>query len=645
MLVSYNWLKDYLGDAIPAPEKIAELLTFHAFEIESIEEKDGDTVIDVKVLPDRSSDCLCHRGIAREVATLLGVTLQHDPLTQAVALPATSAISVTIADAALCPRFTASLVTGVTIGESPQWLKDRLAALGQRSINSIVDATNYVMYAIGQPIHAYDADLFPQVDGVWRFGVRPAEAGETVSLLAEGGKNDDRVVTLKGGELLIVDGSSGTAIGLAGVKGGRFAGVHTGTKNIIIEAAHFHPGRTRKTARGLGIVIDASKRFENEPSRNLPPFAQAEIIKLVTDIAGGTNEGYIDVYPEPVANPAVTLSPVQVNAILGLTLSVDHMIMILHGLGAAVTKNDNLTLTCVGPFERTDLTIAEDYIAEIGRIYGYNHIVAVVPPVVPLQEINAMHYYGERVRGVFLEHGFSEVITSSFRKKDTIELQSALASDKGYMRSVLRQNISEVLDRNAGLTDVLGTADTRVFELGTVFYKKDDSIAEHTALCFGVRQRQSGYSGKEDSVMSALMVALETALGVPLAWQSEHGVAEVNFSAVVATLPLPITYEPVIKASEVTYTPFSLYPAMSRDIAMWVPDGTAAAAVETVLNSAAGDLRVRTTHVDSFAKDGRTSLAFRLVFQAPERTLTDTEINAVMERVYTAAAAQGWETR
>lgn len=645
MLVSYNWLKDYLGDAIPTPEKIAELLTFHAFEIESVEEKEGDTVIDVKVLPDRSSDCLCHRGIARELATLLSIPLQHDPLAQSVALPATSAITVSIADPALCPRFTASIITGVTVGESPQWLKDRLATLGQRSINNIVDATNYIMYAIGQPIHAYDADLFPQVDGTWRFGVRPAVSGESVSLLAEGGKDEDRVVTLKGSELLIIDESSGTAIGLAGVKGGRFAGVHAATKNIIIEAAHFHPGRTRKTARGLGIVIDASKRFENEPSRNLPPYAQAEIVKLIMEIAGGVCEGYVDVYPLPITNPAVILSPVQVNGLLGLTIGVDDMVTILHRLGATVTKNDNLTLTCVGPFERTDLIIPEDFIAEIGRIYGYNHILATVPLVVPLREVNALHYYGERVRSIFLEHGFFEVITSSFRKKDLIELQSSLASDKGYLRSTLRQNLNEVLDKNAGFTDILGTTDTRIFEFGTVFYKKEGSITEHVALCFGVRTKQSGYSGKEDVVVKDLVTKLEIAIGTPLTWQIEHGIAEVNFSAVVAALPQPAAYEPVAKAAEVTYVPFSLYPTTSRDIAMWVSEGTEITTVEAVLNRAAGDLRVRTTHVDSFSKDGRTSLAFRLVFQAMNRTLTDEEVNTVMDGVYRAAVDQGWQTR
>lgn len=645
MLVSHNWLKAYLGDALPSPQEIADLLTFHAFEIESVEEISGDTVIDVNVLPDRSSDCLCQRGVARELASILGVPLVHDPLQGEVALPATDAISIDITDSELCPRFTASLIEGITVGPSPQWLQDRLAALGQRSINNIVDATNYVMYAMGQPLHAYDADAFPAVDGVWQFVVRPAEAGETVSLLAEGGKDEDRTVELTGGKLLVVDGSSNTPIGLAGVKGGRFAGVTQQTTKIIVEAAHFHPGRTRKTARGLGIVIDASKRFENEPSRNLPPYGQAEIVKLITEIAGGTCTGYVDVYPNPTENPTVLVRPERVSALLGLELSTETMVAILRRLGITVSETTDGVLSCTGPFERTDLLIEENFVEEIGRIYGYSHVAAVVPEAVPLTEYNARHYYAEQVRTALVALGFSEVITSSFRKKDQIKLRSALASDKSFVRSSIMKNIDEVLDRNASFTDLLGVSDIRVFEIGTVFTKTDAGIAEHVALTLGVRVRPSGYSGKEDALLQEATTAVAAVLGVTPTWETRKGVAETNFSALLTELPAPTAYEPVPPSADITVAPFSVYPAMSRDIAMWVPEGTDPAMVAAALAGPAGDLCVRLTHVDSFTKDGRTSVAFRLVFQAIDRTLTDEEVNAIMAAVYQAATDAGWETR
>ncbi len=659
MLVSWNWLKEYIGETNLTAQQAADLLGYHAFEIEEIEEKGGDTVIDVDILPNRSSDCLCQRGVAREIASIMDAPLAHDPLTHTPELTPTSAVQVHIADTEACPRFTASLVTGITVKESPDWLKKRLEAIGQRPINNIVDATNYVMFAIGQPIHAYDADLFPQVDGAWQFGVRYAQEGEVVSLIAEGGKDEDRDVTLSGSELLIVDESSDTPIGLAGVKGGRFAGVHDGTTKIIIEAAHFHPTITRKTARCLGIVIDASKRFENEPSRELPSYAQSEIVKLILDIAGGSYEGTLDTYLEKKENQPVRVNSQQVNALLGLSLSVGDMASILRRVGCEVSTKGE-TLIATGPWERTDLNIEADFIEEIGRIYGYDHVESVVPEAVPLGEMNVRHYYSEKVRDVLIALGFSEVITSSFRKKDKIKLRNALASDKGCLRSTLSKNITEALDKNVGFVDLLGATDTRVFEIGTVFHKKEPSkisadaetkedkgggIAEHVSLALGVRTKHSGYNQKDDKVTEDAIAALETKLGTKLDVTLDKAVAEVNFTEVFESLPVPETYDAVEVADEIIYQPFSTFQHMTRDIAMWVEEGTTVEVAQKVLDDAAGELRVRTTHVDEFTKDGRTSLAFRLVFQAQDRTLTDEEVNAQMDKVYKAAEEQGWETR
>jgi len=644
MLVVHNWLKDYIGDSIPDAREIEKLLTFHSFEIEGIETVSGHEVIDVDVLPNRSSDCLCHRGIAREIATLIDKDLENDPLAKEISLQETTMIEVDIEDTDACPRFTASLMTGITVKDSPQWLQDRLQALGQRPINNIVDATNYVMYALGQPLHAYDADKFPQVDGKWQFQVRYAKEGEVVSLIAEGGKDEDRDIVLKGTELLIVDKSSNTPIGLAGVKGGRFAGVDAGTTKIIIEAAHFDSTLTRKTARGLGIVIDASKRFENECSRELPPYAQQEIISLISDIAGGACEGTIDAYFQKKENPEVTVRPDVVNALLGVSLTSEQMQSLLTRVGVKIEKKGE-NLSCVGPWERTDLLIEVDFTEEIGRVHGLDNIQSVIPETVALTELNARHYYSEQVRDVLISLGFSEVITSSFRKKDVVKLRNALASDKGCLRSALTKSIFDVLDKNAGFTDLLGATDTRVFEIGTVFEKNDQGVTEHVSLAFGVRTKSNGYNPKDDAQTALAVTALEEKLGITLNITTEKAVTEINFTELFESLPVPATYEPVSVAEETVYKPFSHHPAMTRDIAMWVTEGTNVEEVQTLLNATAGDLRVRTTHVDEFTKDGRTSLAFRLVFQAMDRTLTDDEVNVQMDAVYKAATEQGWETR
>jgi phenylalanyl-tRNA synthetase beta chain len=645
MKVNYNWIQEYVGAEMPAAATVEQLLTDHAFEIEEVEVVAGETVIDVDVLPNRSSDCLCHRGIARELATILDVQLENDPLREAPALTKTEKISVNIVDTYACPRFTASLITGIEVQESPDWLKTRLESLGQRPINNIVDATNYVMYGMGQPLHAYDADLFPQVDGTWQFGVRYGVEGEVVEILPEGGSTESRKIECRGTELLIVDESSNTPIGLAGVKGGQFAGVHAGTTNIIIEAAHFDPTITRKTARRLGIVIDASKRFENECSRELPPYAQFEIIELIKQIAGGEYDGTLDMYAEEKKNPLVTVRVARVNALLGLDLSADQVKAIIMRTGSTVEEVDAETFVCVGPWERTDLLIEADFVEEVGRLYGLDNIVSVTPDTATPADVNPRQFYSEQVRQTLLGLGFSEVITSSFQNKDKIQLQNALASDKSYVRSSLRKNITKVLDENFFHMDLLAIRSVLVFEIGTVFLKIDTGVGEHLSLALGVRQKGNGYTPKDDAPLQAAVIELQSALGVDLEFTTEQGVAEINLSDVIVSLPVPEAYGELTKRTTATYAPVSPYPAMARDIALWVSEGTTADIVVDALRKPAGDLCVRIDLFDEFTKDGRTSYAFRIVFQSQTKTLTDVEIGEVMDAVNVVVQEQGWEVR
>lgn len=645
MKVVHSWLKEYVGEALPDAARVEELLNFHAFEVDGVETVGEEEVIDVDVLPNRSSDCLCHRGIARELATILDTPLVVDPLSEPVDLPPTEAITISIEDSVACPRFTAAVLTNIEVTESPAWLQARLKALGQRSINNIVDATNYVMFAIGQPLHAYDADLFPRVDGVWRFAVRLAKPGETVALLAEGGKEEDRTIALQGTELLIVDGSSDTPVGLAGVKGGKYAEVHAGTKNIIIEAAHFNPTLTRKTARGLGIVIDASKRFENEPSRELPLYAQRDVIALITEIAGGQCEGVVDTYLVPQLPASVAITTKNVNALLGLELSTQEIIAIITRIGATISEVTEAGFVATAPWERSDLRIEEDYMEEVGRIHGLSNIASVVPAVTPLTEVNVRQYYSDKIRQALCTVGFSEVITTSFQKKGTLQLQNALASDKSYLRNSLQQNISSALDSNVPHTDLLGLLDVRVFEIGTVFTKTETGVEEHVSLALGARTKGNGYHLKDDAVVAAGQRAVEACLGIELAWQKGQGVVEMNLSNYLDVLPVPAAYEPLADRPVVTYQAVSAYPAIARDIALWVTSDVTAEMVAEVLLRAAGPLLVRHTLFDTFTKEERTSFAFRLVFLSHQRTLTDSEINGVMEAINVEVAKRGWEVR
>ncbi len=649
MLILHSWLKDYLGDNTPSVSEIDDLLTFHAFEIDGIEKVGEQDVIDVKVLPDRSGDALSHRGIAHEIAVLTGKPLAYDPFREARTLePKTEKITVSIEDPALCRRFGMALMIGVTITESPEWLKERLKALGQRSINNVVDATNFVMLALGQPLHAYDGDIFPHPpaggDGVWHFGVRRARAGEKITTLT----NDE--YELDTNVQLIVDSSNDAPAGIAGIKGGKYAEVTNATTTILLEAANFEPVFTRRASQFLKLQTDASKRFENEISRDVVPYALTEVVKLILDIAGGTCEGYVDVYPTPVINPEVTLTLAQTNALLGLSLIESEVEAILKRLAFAVTPCDG-GWTVVAPFERRDIQIPEDVIAEVGRVYGLTHITSVVPPTVPLTEISARQVYSEKIRETLTKLGFSEVITSSFRNKDEITLANALASDKGALRSSLRQNLNEALDKNMPNIDLLGITTLKIFEIGTVFTKGGEAgVREHFSVALGARVKQQGYSPKDDTLLTETLTKLSEILGVPVHAEIKEGVAEFDLGALLAILPAATSYVP-FKSTDVSFVPFSQYPFVSRDIALWVPEGvvgpetTQALEVETLIRDTAGSLCIRITQFDEFKKDGRISYAFRLVFQSYEKTLTDEEIAPIMASIVERVAKKGWEVR
>ncbi len=641
MLVLRDWLKDYYGDDIPTLNEMENLFTFHAFEVEETKSDGGAEVIDLKILPDRAADCLSHRGIARELAVLTEKELSHDPFHAEVSLtPITNRITIGIENEKNCRRFALVLMTGVTIKESPEWLRNRLEVLGQRSINNVVDATNYVMLALGQPLHAYDAKKVTHDESGWSFGVRMAREGEEVTTLS------GDTYTCKENVQLIVDGKNDIPLGFAGIKGGKAAEIDATTTDIIIEAANFDPQITRKGSQFLRLQTDASKRFENNISPEVVPYALHDVVALIGEIAGGVCEGYVDVYPHKEEGEQVKVTHTHVNALLGLTLEKQMISNILFRLGFAFEERED-EWDIRAPFERRDILIAEDIISEIGRVYGYEHVSPVLPEMVPLQEYNARHYYSEKVRTALLNEGFSEIVTSSFRKKDSIELQNALASDKRFMRSALRENIREVLDKNIPNVDLLGLQDIRVFEIGTVFYKNEDGtdVTEHVSLGIGVRTKQQGCTPKDDAILNDVKKILSETLGIQIGGTIENGIFECNVTSMLKHLPSPVSYDTFVPSRDIVFTPYSQYPFISRDIALWVPETTPASAVEDVIRTHAGNLLVRVSLFDEFKKDGKVSYAFRLIFQSMERTLTDEEVGTCMEQVIFALKNQGFEVR
>ncbi len=629
MLVSYNWLNKYFDGKLPAVEKLEEALTFHAWEIEETNQVGDDTIIEVNVLPDKAAWALSHRGIAKDISVILNLPLAKDPFQHAPVLEPKTELPIDLQTDG-CGYFAAARINGVKIGPSPEWLKTALESIGQRSINNIVDASNYVMFDLGQPSHAFDASKV----GETGFLVRQANEGEKLVAL------DENEYEFSSTDMVVAAKDTDKVLSIGGIKGGLDSGINDSTADIVVEAANWDPQMIRRTATRLKLRSDASARYENGIVAKIAPYGLEAVVNLIIEVAGGELVGYNEAGSTDREVSKTDISLTKLNSVLGISLSASEVSDILNRFGYEYeTKGEIFSVT--EPFERTDMSIPEDLIEEIGRIHGYEDVPAVTPDPMPLEGVNKFFYYAELIRNTLLDLGWSEIYTSSFRAKDKVQLSNAFASDKGYLRSELRSNMEEVLKKNAPNSDLLGVQQIKAFELGAVFLPS----AESRHLVLGV-QSPSGYKAKlDDKSLNEGLSALESALGTEIEAEIKDGIAELALDKLVENLPEVTEYQSATWPEGVTYKTFSLYPAMARDIAIWVDESTSAEQVEEVLNRNAGELRVRTTLFDEFKKDGRISYAFRIVFQSNEKTLTDEEVNGVMDNVYKAVAEKGWEVR
>lgn len=657
MRISYQWLEDHFDTPLPPPKEVAELLIFHAFEVESLEEHAGDTILDIKVLPDRAHDCLSHRGIARELARILGTNIS-DKRSAAPQGVGAGNLSVLIQDSELCRRYVGAVVEGVKVGPSPAWLRERLEAVGQRSINNVVDATNFLMLDIGQPLHAFDADKLAKDGGQIEIAVRQAQEGEQITTL------DKREVKLDTGTLVIADSSGPLAI--AGIKGGTKAEVDAHTMNLVLESANFNPTMVRKASGRLGIRTDSSKRFENELTPELAGEAMDRLAALIVEVAGGSVVARVDEYPKPVAPYMLTFATDDINRVLGTAFTDKDIEGYLRRAGLPHKQEaDKFVLTI--PSERLDLRIPEDIAEEIGRLYGYENIPAKALVLAEFKpRPNKGYYYANKIRNVLTSLGFSEVQTYTFYDEGPVALANPLASDKSHLRESLSRGLMDALVLNVRNAPLLGLEEVKIFEIGSVFPSIE---GEHMALGIAI-DIPAGGKKKEDMVRERFMevkVTLEKELGIrfediPVKEKSRElmtqttSVLHINLSYFVVAAPEPAGYGDVLvpPKTEMRYKSFSPYPFMVRDVAVFVPPLMTEDAVKKIITDAAGELVVHgPDRFDRFEKKNKetgeiekVSYAFRTVFQSPERTLTDEDANAAMVRVTKALNAQeGFEVR
>ncbi len=638
MRVSLSWLQTYFDETLPSAHELADLLTFHSFEIEGVQQVEDDWVIDVDVLPNRSADCLSHRGIARELSVLLARPLKRDPLRDVIpAFPSTEHFHVAVDDDKLCPRYMGAVVRGVTVGPSPLWLRKRLETLGHRSINNVVDATNYIMLETGQPLHAFDrAKLATDEDGSQGIRIRLAEEGEQITVLT------GETYTLAAHHMVIADGVSGAALALAGIKGGKEAEIDEGTTDIVLEAAHFFYRSVRKASRELRLATEASLRFQNEPARELPAFAMRDLITLVADIARGELVGVEDCYVARGEREPIDVTLTEINTMLGSQLTYDDVERILIRFEWEFSRaHDEFAVT--PSWERKDLSSKVDVIEEVGRVYGYVNLSSKLPEI-PKETpaINVREYYIMRMREALAESGYSEIYTYTLTDHGEVELLNPLTSDKSCMRMDLREGMLTALANNAHHAQYLGLATIKLFEVGTVFR----THGEVTHVAVGVHA-VSGKQGKAEQMLLDDLATLADSFGMRLTNERlQDGVLEFSLDALLPALPKPGGYE----SDEAwdpskRYAPWSPYPCVYRDIAVWVPNTVPSEEVLAVIVETSPETLVKHYQFDTFEKEGRISYAWHLVFQSKEKTLTDTEIAEVLKRITTAFEGLGWCVR
>jgi phenylalanyl-tRNA synthetase beta chain len=596
MTISRHWLSKFFDAELPSAETLDRALTFHAFEIDGITKVGDDSVLDVKVTPNRGHDCLGYRGIAKEISAILKLPLTHDPLAQKpdLSLKAPN-VEVLINEPVLAPRYIAGVIEGVKVGPSPEWLKRNLEVMGQRSINNVVDATNFVMFNLGQPLHAFDATQLMARDGKYVISVRRARAGEKLTAL------DQKEYILADSMLAIVDANADTPIGVAGVKGGLPAGISEETTNIILESANFNSVSVRRTAQGLKLRTDASARFEQGMSPELAAYGMRAAVDLIIKLAGGELKGFVDAYPEPQKESRVSVSLSKINAVLGANLTNADVADVFTRLGLAY-KEEGGMFEVVAPFERQDLVIAEDLVEEVGRIVGYEQVPATLLPMTAVPEQNKNFTSAERSREELVALGYSEVFTSVFADQGERAVLNKVDSVRPYLRANLLQGLTEALEKNKQNRELLGLTEVKLFEIGTV------------------------WKGGQEVLMIGTVTEKQKATEKPL-----------EITDIPAdNLPLSTTDR---------YKTFSRYPYIVRDIAMWTPQGTNEAEVQDLIKKEAGELAQNLWLFDRFEKEGKASLAYRIIFQSFDRTLTEADANAATEKVSAALKAKGFEIR
>jgi phenylalanyl-tRNA synthetase beta chain len=630
----------------------------------------SQAIMEAEVTSNRP-DCMGHLGVARELAAGLDRPMERDfmpAFTGTADPPGRDLVDVSIDEPELCSRYIGGVIRGVKVGPSPEWLQRRLRACGVRPINNVVDITNYVLLEYAQPLHAFDLAKLagPKIQ------VRRARAGEKLPCL-DGVERD-----LTEEMLVIADAERPVAI--AGVIGGEESAVTEGTTDILLEAATFSGPSVRQTARELGIRTEASARFEKGLPAELALAGARRAASLIAELAGGSvHREWADVYPRPQEPVRVRFRPALVDEVLGVHVPLEEAESILKRLNFHVRALEDGEWDVLPPVFRLDVTIPEDLVEEVGRVYGYDR----VPPTLPGRRreswIPAAPSIGRRLddaREVLAGAGFNETWNPALVSGRLLEglrvdahamrVSNALSDDMDTLRTSLLPSLvgAVALNRDRGRQDV------RVFEIASAFLApvrdKTEQPDEPMRLAVVATAGPSADAGRTTFyAMKSVLDACLAAVGAPtctyqrgaqelfhpgrcaavvlegrlLGYIGElHPTVASAFKVDGRLVALEIDVEPALAASRIPRAqPLPRFPAIERDLAVVVEDHIAAGALLATIKESGGGFLEQARAFDEYhgpqVPEGHKSVAFTLTFRSPERTLTDAEVDKVMAEI------------
>ncbi len=682
MKISYSWLKEYLS-RLPKPEKLADLLTMHSFEVAEIKKSANDFIFDIDILPNRAHDCLSHLGVAKECAAITNLKFKIPSLAKATEdkRKTSDFIKVEVQDKDGCPRYTARVISDIKISSSPKWLREKLENLGQKSINNIVDAANYVMLETGQPLHAFD---FEKISG-GKIIVRRAKKGEKITTL------DNEDYKLDADVLVIADAKGPLA--LAGIKGGKRAEIDKNTKTIVLESANFNPSLIRNISRKTGLKTEASMRFEYELDPNLTEEAINRVAQIIKEIGNGKiAKGMIDVYSEKVFPAKINLNLKKVANVIGKEIPKQKIIGILKLLGFEVGNSLRVTV----PTIRRDIKIQEDLIEEIVRLIGYDQIKSILPMgLVGISRTDGVLTITNKVKTIFEGLGFTEVNNFSFVGEDDlsktkvskdgyIELENPLSDDLKYLRKDLLINILKNIKEN--YKQIFGNDNAiKIFELGKVYCKEDNKTKEEKMLSGAIVRQTEKIKGESFYELKGVIDAILTKLGISDYWYddfqatsdwtdqifwSKTGTAEIKigneeigflgeinsdilnaFNIKRKVVMFNLNFEKLLKlvSEELIYRSPSPYPAAIRDLAVLVNKSDRVGDVMKIIEDTGGELVQDVDLFDMYEgeeiPDNKKNLAFHIIYQSYEKTLKDEEIDKIQRKIIKELEKNNWQVR